>query len=173
MEIGILPIGDIDTEDLEGIIKGLPKLLPFRARVLGRTPLPERSYDEWRKQYRSGDILGTIRGVTQGGPGVVLGIVDVDIFVPELNFVFGQADTATGVALISLTRLREEFFGNFPNQRLFRERALKEAVHEIGHLLGLPHCKSAGCIMRFSNSIKDTDRKGPGFCPACREKAGI
>ena len=96
----------------------------------------------------------------------VLGLVDMDIFAHELNFVFGEADVAGGKALISLKRLRQEFYGLPKNENLFRERALKEAVHELGHTYGLRHCPNPACVMHFSNSLHDTDLKGWDFCPA-------
>jgi len=97
-----------------------------------------------------------------------LGVVDVDIFAPGLNFVFGQADIAGRRALISLRRLRQEFYCLPRSENLFRERALKEAVHELGHTYGLGHCPDPACVMHFSNSLHDTDLKGWSFCPDCQ-----
>jgi archaemetzincin len=93
--------------------------------------------------------------------------------VPELNFVFGEADVFSGATIISLARLRQEFYGHPADRRLFQERAVKEAVHEISHACGLDHCPDPDCIMYFSNSIRDTDRKGPGFCRTCKETLGV
>ena len=93
----------------------------------------------------------------------------MDLTVPGLNFVFGLADPASRGAVISLARLYPEFYGQPRDPGLFKARALKEAVHELGHLLGLGHCPDPACVMAFSNSLSDTDRKGPEFCARCRE----
>jgi archaemetzincin len=98
----------------------------------------------------------------------ILAIVDHDLYVPELNFVFGEAGQK--VAVISLTRLRQEFYRLPQDQNLFYKRALTEAVHELGHTYGLGHCRNLHCVMFFSNSLMDTDRKGPEFCPECKTK---
>ena len=98
----------------------------------------------------------------------ILGVVDVDIFAPGLNFVFGEADITGGKAIISLQRLRQEFYGLSQDQDLFQERVLKEAVHELGHTYGLMHCLNPACVMHFSNSLHDTDLKGWNFCPTCK-----
>jgi len=98
----------------------------------------------------------------------ILGIVDHDLFVPELNFVFGEASPKAVV--ISLTRLRQTFYHLPENQNLFHQRVLTEAVHELGHTYGLGHCGNPRCVMFFSNSLMDTDRKGSGFCPSCKNK---
>jgi archaemetzincin len=99
-------------------------------------------------------------------------VPDIDLYVPELNFVFGEADVSSGITVISLTRLRPEFYGLRPDRNLLHERAIKEAIHEIGHTYGLGHCRNIKYIMHFSNSLKYTDIKGPGFCNICRSKLG-
>jgi archaemetzincin len=98
----------------------------------------------------------------------ILGIVDLDLYVPRLNFVFGEASQR--VAIISLTRLRDEFYHLPKDESLFRKRVLTEAVHELGHTYGLEHCRIPQCVMFFSKSLIDTDTKGPDFCPKCKNK---
>jgi archaemetzincin len=105
--------------------------------------------------------------------GRALAVTNEDLYVPDLNFVFGQADTLTGVAIISLARLRPEFYGQAADEPTFHHRAITEAVHEIGHTLGLNHCPDVKCVMHFSNSLVDTDIKGYRFCIRCREVLGI
>ena len=95
------------------------------------------------------------------------------IFSRFLNFVFGVADLSKnksfGSAIISVTRLREEFYRRTVNIALFEQRVLKEAIHELGHTFGLEHCENL-CVMRFSNSLEDTDRKPQELCETCLKK---
>lgn len=98
----------------------------------------------------------------------MLGLVEADLFAPGLNFVFGEADIAGNRAVIALPRLRQEFYGLPSDDRLFRERTIKEAVHEMGHTYGLGHCPNPICVMHFSNSLYDTDLKRWKFCAACK-----
>jgi archaemetzincin len=93
--------------------------------------------------------------------------MDVDVFVSNLNFVFGEAECPGKTALISLWRLKPEFYGKASDMELFVERCTKEAVHEVGHTLSLKHCSNPFCVMYFSNSIFDTDRKQSLFCNKC------
>jgi len=151
----------------EGLTKAFPHLT---IRVLEETmPIPSDAYNTRRKQFHSSRILVKINDFSKKyGAEHVLGITDVDLFIPHLNFVFGEAQYSGRAAIISLFRLRPEFYGQISDRKLFVERSMKEAVHEVGHMLGLGHCDNPTCVMFFSNSISDTDRKGAVPCEKCK-----
>ena len=92
-----------------------------------------------------------------------LGLTDRDLYVPRLNFVFGLASREAGVAVVSWHRLTGE-------DAVLGTRIVKEVVHEVGHLEGLNHCPKDDCVMWFSNTLWETDRKKADFCPKCRPK---
>jgi len=98
----------------------------------------------------------------------VLGVIDADCYAPGLNFIFGQARLHERDCFIALPRLRQSFYGLPDDENLFRQRVLKEAVHELGHTYGLGHCPNPHCVMHFSNSLHDTDVKDAEFCPRCQ-----
>jgi archaemetzincin len=167
----IIPIGNIDSEILREISDALKKVFHCQLEINREIPIPQDAYNSQRRQYHSSIILKKIMSIKPKIFDRALGIVDVDLYIPELNFVFGEADIHSGTgAVISLTRLRQEFYGLNPDKILFYLRAIKEAIHEIGHTYGLGHCQNPRCIMYFSNTIQDTDNKGPGFCNSCRKK---
>jgi archaemetzincin len=170
MKILIVPIGKIDSEVLRMISESIYKT--FNSNVVSERQMliPQNSYNSSRKQNYSTIILNTLNVLKSKGVDRVLGIADVDLYVPDLNFVFGEADMSTGIAVISLTRLRQEFYGLRPDKKLFHERAVKEAIHEIGHTLGLGHCPDPKCVMHFSNSLRDTDMKLSKFCGICKNR---
>jgi archaemetzincin len=177
MKIGVLPIGKPDTNTIIWTTENLQKAFSnAKCRVVDENlPLLKETCDENRKQYNSHMILSEVQRYATRKPEFnrVLGVVDADIFVPELNFVFGEATCPGKAALISLWRLKSEFYGDTPNKALFLERTLKEAVHELGHTLGLGHCPRPSCVMHFSNSISDTDIKQSLFCDKCNLQAKI
>jgi archaemetzincin len=127
-----------------------------------------QAYDPERKQYHSSKLLASLGNAEREER--VVGVADVDLYVPRLNFVFGEADVHSGTAIISLYRLGQEYYGMAPNEALFLERATKEIVHELGHTFGLGHCTNNKCVMHFSNSLADTDLKESHFCNMCRPK---
>jgi archaemetzincin len=177
MKIGILPIGQAETAIALRVQENLVKVFPDTTCLVidDKLPLFERAFDKKRKQYRSSVILSQIQGYAAEKTGLnrVLGVADVDLFVPDLNFVFGEAACPGKTALISLWRLRPEFYGAAPDMTLFLARTLKEAVHEVGHTLGLRHCARPSCVMHFSNSIFDTDKKQSLFCDQCYLQTAI
>jgi archaemetzincin len=127
-----------------------------------------QAYDPERKQYHSSKLLTSLKKLERDER--VVGVADVDLYVPRLNFVFGEADVVSGTAIVSLCRLRQEYYGLAPDDALFLKRATKEIVHELGHTCGLGHCSNNKCVMHFSNSLADTDLKEAHFCSMCRPK---
>jgi archaemetzincin len=126
-------------------------------------PLPMSAYHRIRSQYHSTPILRRLARVKPHQADRLLGVADVDLYVPELNFVFGEADAERGVAVFSLARLHPDSSDQH-GRALFLKRAATEAVHELGHTYGFDHCASSRCVMWFSNTLAETDRKGLAFC---------
>ena len=130
-------------------------------------PMPEEGYDSQRRQYLAGLFLKVLDDhVPHTLHGLAL--VNSDLFVPRLNFIFGLAQLG-GNALVALPRLRPSFYQLPSNDALYFQRIVIEAVHELGHVLGLGHCENY-CVMRFSNTLTDTDQKPAKYCETCFNK---
>ena len=168
MKIGILSVGQVQREVLLELLQALPKIFPDTACSIIKEPLPipVDAFVKKRNQYSSSVILSQIKVFVASKAGFdrVLGVIDVDLFASGLNYVFGEAYTPGKAALISLWRLKPNFYGETAGSEVFVLRALKESVHELGHTLGLRHCARGFCVMHFSNSIFDTDKKQSLFC---------
>ena len=124
------------------------------------------AHDAARGQYRSTEILKWLANRPARPQARQLAITAEDLFVPVLTFVFGEAQLCGTCAVVSLHRLREEFYGLPPNPALLRARLRKEALHELGHTFGLRHCDDWQCVMSSSHSVERLDLKEE-FCEEC------
>jgi archaemetzincin len=165
--IAVVRIGAVEPSRAKLLEAELGRFLPVEVVANDSLALPDGAYDPRREQYLAAAILAQFKSPANR---LVLAIVAVDLYTPGLNFVFGQADVRSRCAVISTARLDPRAYGLSPDEELFARRLVTEAVHEVGHVLGLGHCTNPACVMYFSNSLSDTDRKGPGLCPACRAK---
>jgi archaemetzincin len=138
-----------------------------------RDPLdPAFARDPERGQVHSTRLLEALAAAYPAGDGDrVLGVADTDLYIPILTFVFGEAMLAGPAAVLSLTRLRPEFYGLPRDDSLLLARTVKEALHEIGHTRGLLHCRRPDCVMRASTSAGEVDLKPALFCSSCAKAA--
>jgi archaemetzincin len=125
------------------------------------------AYDKVRGQYNSTTLLAALLGVPPPGARI-LGITGVDLFIPVLTFVFGEAQLDGQAAVASSYRLRNSYYGLPSDESLTLERLMKECVHELGHTFGLKHCTDFRCVMRASTNVEEIDIKGGSLCRPCR-----
>ena len=168
MKITLKPLGNIADEIMEELRDRVGGIFHCPTEIKAGFSDLVQAYNPQRKQYFSSKLLASLKKSQRDER--VVGIADVDLYVPRLNFVFGEADIVSGTAIVSLCRLRQEYYGLAPDEALFLERATKEIVHELGHTFGLGHCPNNKCVMHFSNSLADTDVKEVSFCSSCRPK---
>jgi archaemetzincin len=168
VKITLKPLGNIAEEIMEELRDRVSGIFHCTVEIKAGFSDLSRAYNSERKQYLSSKLLASLKKTEREER--IIGIADVDLYVPRLNFVFGEADIGSGTAIVSLYRLRPEYYGLAPNKALFLERATKEIVHELGHTFGLGHCPNSKCVMHFSNSLADTDSKKAHFCNECRPR---
>ncbi len=139
---------------------------------LGVTPLysrvslatPAYAYNKDRNQYHSNAIMRRLVPLLEPGQ-TILGVVDVDLFVPDSGFVFGEADRESRAAVLSISRLRQG-----ADEVLLRRRVQVEGLHQAGHLVWLSYCEDARCAMFLATTLQDVDRKQTALCHICRNE---
>jgi len=168
--VRLVSVGAADPPLIEYIALILGETLRCDVRAETRRLASDPFYDAMRRQYYSTRIVETL-ALDFGEPGEkILGVAEVDLFIPILTFVFGEAQLDGRAAVLSIARLRQTFYGLPEDPQRLYHRAEKEALHEVGHTLGMIHCPDYGCVMHFSNSVEEVDIKGDRFCPRCAEK---
>ncbi|MDM7917042.1 MAG: archaemetzincin family Zn-dependent metalloprotease, partial [Candidatus Eisenbacteria bacterium] len=166
----IVPVGVVDEALTSYLSLFLAERLEAEVSVAPEPLLADFAYDPVRRQHHSTKILDALaRGREESGQKI-LGVIDADLHIPILTFVFGEAHLGGPAATFSLTRLRPTFYGLPEDSELFYHRAEKEALHELGHAFGLVHCASFDCAMHFSSGVEEVDLKGDDFCEDCRRR---
>lgn len=165
----LVPLEQIDQQILEKLRNCLAEIFPVHVQISNPLALPKGAYNPKRNQYNSSAILSYLLSQIEEYDRL-LAVTNLDLFTHGLNFVFGEADIIHRIVIISVIRLRQEFYDLHEDSALFFNRTLKEAVHELGHTYGMTHCPNSKCVMHFSNSLLDTDKKNYKFCENCQLK---
>jgi len=165
--IGVVPLGEVPEIVLKSIAAGILGYLKLNTELLEPQRIPENAYDLVRQQYDAGLLLNAFESLALEKHEKVIGVLAVDLFVPILTYVFGEARQGGRLSLVSLHRLRKNSDGSPAPLPLFLERATKVALHELGHLFNLIHCEDSHCLMHFSGGLRDLDKAPPYYCSYC------
>ena len=163
----LLAVGKVNVEILLALRAAIPKVLDIACEILPYVLDPTPSYHPERQQYHSSELLQQMQTVVRPNDWRFLAVADVDLYIPILKYVFGEAQIGGPSALVSMYRLRQEFYGLAPDPALLAERILKECVHELGHTLDLRHCQDYRCVMASSHAVEWIDLRETAFCKAC------
>jgi archaemetzincin len=166
-DLCLVPVGNVPAEALAWVESISAEWFPLPIRRLPPLPIPENAYDARRKQYQSVEIMKMLVQSAPKDASRVLGITNVDLAIPMLSFLFGQAQFEGPIAIVSLCRLHQKFYGLPAQESLLRERTVKEVLHELGHTFGLVHCPDPACVMSLATHIELVDSKTEKYCARC------
>jgi archaemetzincin len=167
----IVPINAIDTAFLQRLGLCLEERFLYHVSVERALVVPRSAVNSARGQMFSSTLTTKVLRQYPDDAGLLLAITDFDLYKTSHRFIFGDADEQRRMAIVSLHRLRSDFYGEDPDENVLFQRALKECVHELGHDVGLKHCYNARCAMYYSNSIFETDNKMSHFCEVCEKRS--
>jgi archaemetzincin len=165
--VQLLPVGKIDPELLSGLAALVPDILPVKCEVLHEALDPAPAFHGERLQYHSSELLQRMPRFLLPGAWRILGVTAVDLYIPILTYVFGEAQMDGTCAIVSYNRLRQEAYGLPMDRDLLLDRLLKEAVHELGHTGSLTHCDDYECVMSPSHGVEQIDLKSCRLCDDC------
>ncbi|MBI1747768.1 MAG: archaemetzincin family Zn-dependent metalloprotease [Acidobacteria bacterium] len=168
--IALVPIHTVPATQLEHLARGIREILHCETALLPRLEAAA-AYEAARNQYNSTTLLAHLLPLRPPHSAKILGITELDLFIPILTYVFGEAQLSGAAAVVSSFRLRNELYGLPADPTRLRQRLLKEANHELGHTFGLIHCRNVNCVMHPSTYAEDIDLKAERFCEECWKEA--
>ena len=168
--VHLLPVGTIDASLLENLCATLSQRIRVECQIHPARLDPAPSYHAERQQFHSSELLQRMHTLIRPNDWRLLAIADVDLYIPILKYVFGEAQIGGPCAIVSIYRLRQEFYGLSADEALLRERLLKETVHELGHTLELRHCEDYRCAMASSHAVEWIDLRESSLCEVCHAK---
>ena len=173
LTITLLSFGHFERSFLEKISESVVLEFDCVANIRdGRIDLSE-FFDSGRRQYNADQLLRESESLSIPGSHKTIGLFNVDLFIPILTYIFGQAQLGGRTAIASLYRLNNESYGIITDEEFLLERFKKEVIHELGHTFGLIHCHTSTCVMRSSTYVEDIDQKEAHLCPKCRKLLGM
>ena len=164
--IGVVRMGAVGEAVLNIVAANLQDILHLPVDIIPARQSPEFAYSDRRKQYHAALILKKLAESRRPHPRI-LALVSVDLFIPVLTHVFGEAQMGGRAAVVSVHRLGQKEEGSRIPLDTFYERAVKVALHEVAHTFDLVHCKQPECIMRLSSGPGDLDELPLFFCEYC------
>jgi archaemetzincin len=168
--IAIQPIGDVSLAQVQLLERILERVYDAPAVVLRALALPREAWSGERRQYDADPLLDALFLELPERCLRVVGVTEADLFIPGRTFVFGYAHLTDGMALYSLRRLREGFYGRAASEARTAARVLRAVVHELGHTFGVPHCEHGGCVMRAVSAVDTLDALSPRYCVPCLQR---
>lgn len=168
--ITLISFGYFEKDFLEMIAEdiSIEYLLPVKIRE-GHLDLSE-FHDFARRQYDGNNLLKQVDAQFSADIAKTIGLFSVDLFIPILTYIFGQAYLSGRTGIASLYRFSNERYGMKKNEAVLLDRFRKEVIHELGHTFGLIHCHVPTCVMRSSTYVEDIDQKSASLCHQCRTK---
>ncbi|MFH0990750.1 MAG: archaemetzincin family Zn-dependent metalloprotease [bacterium] len=166
----MLNASSISEAQLKPLESRIADVFSVQTTLLQETLNLERVFDASRGQYNSTGILAQQLGKYSNQKDKLVTLVDVDLFIPVLTFVFGEAQLNGPMAVVSMYRLMNEFYGIPPSRPVLIQRIEKEIIHELGHTFGLYHCRQFECVMRSSTYVEEIDLKRSDLCPDCHRQ---
>jgi archaemetzincin len=166
--IRVVPVGGAEPRLLRAVATALTAELGAPCDIATQRVDPAFAHHPERNQYHSSAIIEHLAARNGTSRELLVGVTDVDLYIPILTFVFGEAQLGGAIAVVSYHRLTQEFYGLPRSESLLTERLVKEAIHEVGHTAGLTHCDDYECVMAASHAVEWLDLKGASLCEQCR-----
>jgi len=169
-KIVVVPVGEVDFSMVNRLAAEIGPVFNRSVDILKGMKLPEEALNVIRNQYFAQVVLAKLERIKSNNREKVIAIAEEDLYLPDEAFILGYADCLAGTAIVSLFRIRQEFYGLPEDEAKVYPRLYKEAIHRVAHLFDLSECRNPKCVNYFSQIMLDIDSKGDKFCDICRRQ---
>lgn len=170
--IRIIPLQFSSVSTMETMLSVLSNRFKMETRLSGQHLDLTPFFNPVRSQYNANEIIQKLLPLA-GEDDKIVGVTDLDLFIPVLSYIFGQAYLGGSVALVSGHRLENRRYGLASDPQIFSDRIIKCIVHELGHTFGLKHCLKPGCVMVSTTYVEEMDQKSDMFCQTCQNELSM
>lgn len=169
-KIVLAPLGEVDFILVNRLATSIGPVFDRSVDILKGMKVPEESYNVIRGQNYASVILNKLERVKANQREFIVGLLEEDIYLPDEAFIIGYSDTVLRTAVVSLFRIRQEFYGLPEDDKKVFSRLFKQSIFHLSPLFELPSCRNPRCINYYSQKMFDIDSKGEKFCDLCRRK---
>jgi len=163
----MVPLGEVDFILVNRLATNVGPVFNRSVDILKGMKVPEESYNVVRGQHYASVILNKLERVKANQREFILGLLEEDIYLPDEPYVVGHSDTVSRTAVVSLFRIRQEFYGLPEDDKKVFSRAFKQSIFHLSPLFGLTSCRNPRCVNYYSQKMFDIDTKGTKFCDIC------
>ena len=166
-KIVVAPLGDVDFTIVNRLATEIGPVFERSVDILKGMKMPEEAYNLIRNQYYARVTLSKLERAKANQREKVIAICEDDLYLPDENYVIGYGDSLSGVAVVSLFQIRQEFYGLPEDENKVYDRLYKEAVHQLGYLFSLNSCRNMRCVHYETGAMMEIDNKASKFCDVC------
>jgi len=167
-KIVVVPLGEVDFMMVNRLATNIGPVFSRSVDILKGMKMPEEANNVIRNQFYASIIMAKLERVKANSRELIVGICEEDIYLPDDAYIIGHADSILGTAVVSLFRIRQEFYGLPEDEMKVYDRLFKETIHQLAHLFGMSGCRNPKCVNYYSQNMFDIDNKGEKFCDICR-----
>jgi archaemetzincin len=167
-KIVVVPLGEVDFMLVNRLATNIGPVYGRSVDILKGMKMPDEALNIVRNQYYASILLAKLERVKANQKEFVLGVCEEDIYLPDESYIIGHSDTVSATAIVSLFRIRQEFYGLPEDEMKVYTRLFKQSIHQLAHLFDMTSCRNPRCINYYSQNMMDIDTKGEKFCDICK-----
>ncbi len=169
-KIVVVPLGEVDFTLVNRLATEIGPVFDRSVDILKGMKMPEEAFNVIRSQHYARVVLSKLERAKANQREKVIAICEDDLYLPDENYVIGYGDHLPGVAVVSLFRIRQEFYGLPEDESKIYERLIKESVHQLSYVFKVGQCRNSRCVHYETSSMMEIDQKAKKLCDICNRR---